>query len=449
MLLVVLTLLQSAYLLILERLYPYNTGPLSAYRLLADELIATRRAALAETAEASGRALCPSSVTWLSPEGDRALFYAGEFEANTVSEVLALAAHVMGTTRPTENPDAFSAMLSSEGLLLDLGRPLPGSLLCALQNCAGGDARPVRRLLLVREGDRLSLCLDADSGLLYETQSRAALDAFALCAETFLQATQAVPVAVAGRDGGATGLPEGSLYALERRTALPMAALSNPLSLSLDQPVEPLRDAALAVFSFNSKTFRRGRQEDGTQHFIQNNSSLSLSPDGRLTYRASEPRYGLPLSDLLSAELETYTLAQVISGGAELLERCLRPVLEGRSGIGLRYMGAEFLAGENRLLLYYDYAVCGLPLALGEGRFAAVLQYEMGAFVGATVLCRQIDLSRTLCYPSGIGALLRLAELSVGRGPVTGELIYPGETLSAGLCPTYRLEQGGEPLGVE
>ena len=425
--LVLLMVVQAAYLLALEQLYPHNTGMISALRMAATDLSQRRGVRPVDgVATGSMRLLSPSSAVLLSQSGDRVLCYTADARAEPVAAAVEVAADLLAGAQTLVFENAFETLLQGDGLLIDLGRPLPASLFLSLSGRTGGDVTAVRRLLLARMGDRLVLAADTLSDILYTTDDLTLLMRYGLCESRLAASDVSMPIGVAGRNGDSS-LRAGTLTPIEGETHYPVLLMTNPLRLSPSVPTIDFRaqSAVLQAFSFGSGTLR-------------------LHPDGTLTYRATEARFGVSAGGFLEGgERDRYTAFEVILAGYALLDVCLPQ--GSASGAGLRYMGASFAQREGRLTLYYDYVSGGLPVLIDGRKHAAVLQYESGCFVAADICLRTFEEAYAPpFFPGALSTFVRLAEMEGAAWATASEMVYDeadgvGGFYGRQISPRHRL----------
>jgi len=250
---------------------------------------------------------------------------------------------------------------------------------------------------------------------------------YSLCAARLGTAGAARPIAVVGR-GASAELPLGTQLPIEGRTSYRTMLAYNPLLLSSDDQMTVdyrTQSTVLSALNFSSGTLRRDVDADGGRVFVENNRSLRLRPDGAMTYRATEARFGVPVSDFLEGgERDSYTASEVILAGYALLDACLPPGLFGSLSAGLRYTGASYARRESRLTLYYEYVCAGLPVRLPDRATAAVLQYERGCFLAADIHLRAFDeVAAQPFYPGAVEPFLFLSDLD-GVSALACEMVY-------------------------
>ncbi len=441
-------LLQSAYILVLNQLYPASTGTLSGFSMLLRDIrsTGTRQDSLQG---GTGRELWPSGVVLLSDVGDSMLLFRSENEAAQVSEVLGLAVEILKDGRPFYTDQGFLSCLEGDGLLIDLGRLLPVDVALLLM----GEAAPLkfqtRYLLLTETEDGVMLSMDGEHALCYTLKGDAGRMTYRDCRQQLAAASGLTPVQISGRSGN-PALETATIYA-SRAARLQTVTAKNSLFDESGAVETAVLQKVLPVFSYNVSTPRRDVEQDGTLVYVENYSSLRLSPEGALHFRASETRHGVAIEDLVSGGGgESFSAGEVMLAGYALIDQLLSgtgdPV-----GAGLRFTGSSFSARENKLYLYYDYVACGLPVYCDGYPHAATLCYEGGFFSDVQMLFRSYAIGRE-CRLADFDRQWRMAELSTGLTPTTAQLCYEDRRSGGELLPTYRFgirelapEETGEP----
>lgn len=435
--LVLCMLAQSAYILVLNQRYPGNAGTISTLRMLWQDLGAAGALDPGLQESVSGRELWPSSVVLLdAQQGDGYLPFRTENEAAQIGEVLSLALTLLQEGQPFFSEKQFEEMLLQDGLLIDLGRMLPVDIAVSLLGESGGPKRQVRYLLITETKDGIQLNMDGEQLLCYAINGEQIREGYRTCVSHIGSSPSLQKIGVAGRDGLQLGLKTGTIYAA-RETEMPVAVGSNALFGS-DGTVSPtLLQTALQAFSYNVSTPRRDEEADGTLVYVENYSNIRLSPDGTLSYRASEVRHGLPLSDFLSmGDQESYGVKDVIFGAYALLDR-IQPELGDLPGAGLRYSGAVFSPEEGCMTLYFDYVLSGMTIYCSGYEHAATLRYQDGYFSSVTLLLRSYE-QQGSCRLADFERQWYLASIQSGVSPNVAELCYEDHLDGAPMVAGYR-----------
>ncbi|MBQ2698272.1 MAG: hypothetical protein IJF59_06295 [Clostridia bacterium] len=441
--LVLILLLQSSYILLLDGWYPGNTGVGSALSMLMYDL---RQGPMggARPSEISGRELWPSGVVLLRQEGDGRLPFRSESEVPVVNAALALAVRLIQEGQPFFSADRFDALLLGEGLLIDLGRTLPLDVVLALLGESGGSRRQTRTLLLTPTEDGLTLVIDGDELLCYTLKGSEITAAYQDCCARIAAHPSYTPVGITGRDAETAALRPGLLYAAAG-SLHQTAVSSNALFGEDGQPAASLVQTALPAFSYDVGTPRRDVDADGTIVYVENYSSLRLSPDGLLTYEASQTRHGLPVSRLLGGERESYRVQEIILAGYALIDSAW-PEARDLPGAGLRYSGALYSERDGSLTLHYDYVLDGLTIEPEGYPHAVTLNYRNGYFVEAAILLRRYEVAGSLRLADFVRQH-RMAALVSGITPTWVELHYRDPMDGSLLLPSYQF--GLRPDGEE
>ncbi len=435
--LVLCMLAQSAHILVLNQRYPGNTGTLSTLRMLWQDITASGVLDTGLQESVSGRELWPSSVVLLdAAAGDGYLPFCTENDAAQIGEVLSLALTLLQQGQPFFSEKQFEEMLMQDGLLIDLGRTLPVDIAVSLLGESGGPKRQVRYLLITEAENGVQMSMAGEQMMCYTVKGEQVVESYRTCVSHLRSSPSLQSIGVAGRSGLELGLKTGTLYAAGD-TVFPVAVGSNAL-FGQDGAVSPtLLQTALQAFSYNVSTPRRDVEPDGTLVYVENYSNIRLSPDGTLSYKASEVRHGLPISDFLTAAgQESYSVKDVIFAAYALLDK-IQPEFGDLPGAGLRYRGASFSEEDGCVYLYFDYVLAGMTIYCEGYEHAATLCYQNGYFSLVTLLLRAYE-QQGECRLADFERQWYMAAMQSGVSPNVAELCYEDSLDGAPMVAGYR-----------
>ena len=453
--LILSTILLSGKLWVYDRLYDGNAAAiqtiqsvLSAFGLdfLAERLDAP--GSQSEVTDTPERYLYPSSVSLLG-ETLRSTAYS----TDSTVQVYPVIRELIGTLiagQPAQIDTPFEELLEGEGVLVDFGRWMSFDTLAAL---SGGE-RPVRdglgarHLLLRPEQDGLRLLAQDDrTGAVWEfTGGVEQLESFEQNLLRLSDSGLFLPATL--YTGG-----QGRLGAY----VFPNAQGSLPGRILIENPIfdGELNAAAskdvLKVFGYNAGTLRRDTDPDGTTIYVENYSSLRISPEGELRYRASQITKGIPVSRYVGKQdISEYSYDEVLLAAYRFVDSFQSGIVGG-DGADLRFTESWFDAQDNSLVLCFDYVSEGISLELvsgGVSQSAVTLRYQNGYFTSAQMLFRsftQTDAGKSELLPDKADELLGLAAGGLPAGyTLEADYRFDRQSVSAEFAYFARLAERSE-----
>lgn len=169
----------------------------------------------------------------------------------------------------------------------------------------------------------------------------------------------------------------------------------NPVMKSDNTFNQWMLDKILRAFKINSSTAHRYTEANGTLVFVENNSTLKLSPDGVLDYTAKEGA-----SDLKVSSTDIYS---EICGIADFMDN-LNDITTTQKEFNISSISDG--AKDSVVDVSFDYVVNGLPVLMQNGEHAVYAQAANGYIQKYTQVLRSYHLrNETLQTPEYITAL--------------------------------------------
>lgn len=281
-----------------------------------------------------------------------------------------------GTMIPSSEA-AFLAALRQNGIYFDFTAGVPLSVLCE----ALGTSTPishdasVRRALLSPNGDISQLYLLDQSGACYSFSTALSGTELSEYLES-LDGTRADFAFSRPEEYGAL-----SPFTLIMDEPSPRSVLTASNALSGTDLSTLLRLA-----EFNPHTENRYTESTGTTVVRESYGTLSLAPDGTVTYHSGTSNAGALYT--VASERDSVSLTEAVAAA----HRLVSTILQGSSGDASLYLSdAEITAKGYSITL--DYVVNGTPLRFSDGSHAACVTIEKRSITDFSLCMRSYTLS--------------------------------------------------------
>ncbi len=325
--------------------------------------------------------------------------------------------------------EAWERALLSDGVLLDLGRPVSYPVL------AGGlsDANPELsqlslRHLMLTAGERGIRCVlkDAATGEVYLFDSPRPAEEIAAAATPLMQEAALLPVSLA-----ADGFDEGSypeelfdwvtlapeILVLPDATG-PSLTASNPIYSDEGVYNIQLIYELLDVFEYNPKA--KSYPDVDAVTYVENFSSIRIETNGWLRYKANQATGGIPVESLIGTGKESYSGYEMVMAAVRFLSR-FDSRMAGGDAASLHFSGVSYDEQSRTVAVDFVYMSGGIPVDREEG-YGARVTFEAGYLRYADILLREYAASGTAVKEIGFLKALELLATSTDR---------PGTSLSS------------------
>jgi len=352
----------------------------------------------------------PMAAVVCLPEGGR---FGAAYHAETVNAMfyrfsaeLGEALGSAGTPTEMTETDFYEACLGGCGVYLRFFCPQPLTLLAAwlgteISSPAENDQAELL-FLRMAESD-VELCYRNEAGTYYRCTT--AVGTEGLRSRMAEYSPNGISFAFENRLFSGS---DGCMPVMEEMEERPTLKVSVPL------PAGEELNALLQAMGMNSFVASDYSEADGTVVFVDEESTLRLSPTGSMYYRRS----------VLPARSEPQTLTDAVSIAWQVAEGSI-----GKScgDAVLIFSGLEYTEAQNTVTVLLDYAVEGIPVRLAEGH-AAEIVLRGKEIVSARLMFRRCALTEetALLLPFLQANAIAAAENA------TAELVYAGggETMS-------------------
>ncbi len=405
----------------------------------------------------SSRFAFPSSLTYNAEDAPVSTAYQMSSTLESYTELKPVLEAVLETVPEETDEDAWNALCGEQGsVVVDFGRPL--SLRLFLQVAGKNDqnvpADARFRYLVLREqnGGSEALVQLVDGRYLRFRSEAVYASGFSSYFRTLRTGGGAQPVSLIGRADSLPGRTVSERYerggALERQLVFPaeegiapeLCFATNPIYVEgrfQEQSLENL----LVALSFNPGSISRRTTQEGDQVYIENRSSVRVTPGGEISFQVSEDTAGLAISDLVGGTSpEKYSVCDVLYAAQSLFSSIEQELVGGEAV--LRFEEAYYDPEQQALVVGFDYVLEGVRVRLTDGEGgtvrAATLTYRNGYFVEGEIHAR--NYVRTGPDTKRMNVLQMAQALALkGEAYSRMEILYldPIEEGSAELTPEY------------
>lgn len=412
----------------------------------------------------SSRFAFPSSLTYNEEEGPISTAYQMSSTLQSYTELKPVLEAVLETVPEESDEDTWEALCGERGsVIVDFGRTLslPLFLQVAGRNDQNvpTDARFRYLILRERDGNSEVLVKLSDGRYLKFEAAVTYTSGLGNYFRTLRTSGGAQTVSLIGRPDSLPGRTVSERYeqggALERQLVFPteegiapqLCFSTNPIYVENRFQEQSLENLLVAL-SFNPGSISRRTTQEGDQVYIENRSSVRVTPGGKISFQVSEDTAGLAINDLVGGTSpEEYSVCDVLYAAQSLFGSMEQDLIGGEAV--LRFEEAYYDAEQQALIVGFDYVLEGVRVTLkdeaGETVRAATLTYRNGYFVEGEIHAR--NYTRTGPDTKRMNILQMAQALALkGEDYSRMEILYldPIEEGSAELTPEYYSVGGGE-----
>ncbi|MDP4151837.1 MAG: hypothetical protein Q8865_00150 [Bacillota bacterium] len=393
------------------------------------------------------RFIYPSFIVVRNNEGVFAAAYNRDNIINAFSGIKNVITKVIKSNPAQDYKKPFSTLITEKGILIDTGRSLSLDIVMRVSENSRSTVKRLffRYCFITETNNKLSVYVkneETNSVYVFSSKNSELLTEYNKYL-TNASSSQVFSPAMISSDMQFNGIntPPWLLSYKAGTLSLSPSTPSNIIYNKTDKAFNAqYLSSVLKIFGFNYNSVRRDTEKNGSVIYVENLSSITITPQGRALFSTSQPEGGLSLSTFGEEVSENgYSLQNIIVAAHKLIDSFDKR-LTGGSDADLRFSNAYFEDESGTCVIDFDYVINGMPVKLsGDHPYAARIKYSDGYFTEADITFRTYAKSGTAFSPMQIDNAIILAGLShPNKDVLTADIEY-NDTGDKEMIPDYRV----------
>lgn len=391
------------------------------------------------------RFLYPYAISFQTGGSSYAAFAKGDSLITFCRDLVRGLFPVMVVSKQNDSPVPFGEAIRQDGILVDFGRPLSVGVVSGVLGGAdttGGDF--FRYCFFAKDLSGFHMYIkDEVSGktLIYSSADQRYIQSLDSLLQNVPVFTSLVAVYLTDA-GVVSGLkvPAGQLYPDNRSLLLPSLWFGN--SIYSQNYNTAILSNLFSSFGSSFGSPRRRDRKDGSVDFIENDYTITITPEGRFHYVSTKVSAGIPIDPYVSARQDfSFTLTDALTAAQVFIDSLNKSAVGGQDA-ELRFKSCRYDSTDNSLEIDFDYCADGLPIVISGKSYGARLKYNGGYFVDIDINCREysksaqvypipdLPLSLSFAALNGLRSVNRIevGYYDVGEGSINPDYILFGST---------------------